>query len=429
MGGYPRGCHRLVHHALRYLAFQRRLCAASYGALSRRGQGSLAISLAPTMAFSIRDVRIAGAVLGVLIVAAVWVNVAVTLVIPRGRVGFIKVVDRLVARVYTVAGGLVRSWERRDALLASQPVVTLGMLLFTWLAGLVVGYGLLLWLAGGSFPDALREAGSSLFTLGFAARSVAEPSVVDFFAAASGLVIVALLIAYLPTLYAAYNRRETEVTLLGPRAGSPAWGPELLARVQIADGIEQLTVIYEGWERWSADVAESHSSYPSLLRFRSPEPHSSWVVSQLAVLDAAALHLAACPASAPFTARLCVQMGFTCLRKLTRTLRIPVDDDPRPDDPVRLSWEEFMQGWERITSVGFPVERTAEEAWPHFRGWRVNYEAAAYKLAWGLDAVPGRWSGPRRHEWGPLESRRLINRTPEHPDGQPAAPRGLLPGG
>ncbi len=145
-------------------------------------------------------------------------------------------------------------------------------------------------------------------------------------------------------------------------------------------------------------MAESHSSYPSLLRFRSPEAHSSWVVSQLAVLDAAALHLAACPASAPFTARLCVQMGFTCLRKLTRTLRIP-------------------------------VERTAEEAWPHFRGWRINYEAAAYKLVSGLDAVPARWSGPRRHEWGPFEPRRLINRTPEHPDGQPAAPQDLRPGG
>jgi hypothetical protein len=105
------------------------------------------------------------------------------------------------------------------------------------------------------------------------------------------------------------------------------------------DGVEQLTVIYDDWERWSADVAESHSSYPSLLRFRSPEPHSSWIVSQLAVLDAAALHLAACPASAPFTARLCVQMGFTCLRKLTRTLRIPVNEDPRPDGPVQLSWE------------------------------------------------------------------------------------------
>jgi hypothetical protein len=367
-------------------------------------------------------VRIAAAVLGILIVGAVWVSVAFTLVIPRGRVGFIKVVDRLVDRAYTTCGRFVRTWERRDALLASQPVVTLGLLLFIWLAGFVVGYGLLLWLPGGSFPGALREAGSSLFTLGFAARSGTEPSVADFLAAASGLIIVALQIAYLPTLYAAYNRRETEVTLLSPRAGSPAWGPELLARAQMVQGTRQLTVIYEAWERWSADVAESHSSYPSLLRFRSPEPHSSWVVSQLAVLDAAALHMAACPDSAPFTARLCVQMGFTCLRKLTRTLRIPVDEDPRPDGPVRLSWEEFMLGWERITSVGFPVERTAEEAWAHFRGWRVNYEAAAYKLAAGLDAVPARWSGSRRNGWGPFEPRRLTNRTPEHPDGQPAAP-------
>jgi hypothetical protein len=370
-------------------------------------------------------VRIAGAVIGILIVGAVWVNVAITLVIPRGRVGFIKVVDRLVDRVYSLAGRFVRTWERRDALLASQPVATLGLLLFTWLAGFVVGYALLLWLPGGSFPAALRAAGSSLFTLGFAGRSGTEPSVAEFLAAASGLIIVALQIAYLPTLYAAYNRRETVVTLLTPRAGVPAWGPELLARAEIALGVEQLTDLYSEWERWSADVAESHSSYPSLVRFRSPEPHSSWVISQLAVLDAAALHLAACPASAPLSARLCVQMGFTCLRKLTRTLRIPVDEDPRPDDHIELTWEEFRQGWERLTAVGFPVERTAPEAWPHFRGWRVNYEAAAYKLALHLDAVPALWSGPRRHSWGSFQPRTFTNRTPDHPDGQPVTPRGI----
>ena len=175
--------------------------------------------------------RVAGAVLGVLLVVGVWVNVAVTLVIPRGRVGFIKVVDRLVDRGYTAGSRFVRSWERRDALLASQPVVTLGLLLCIWLAGFLVGYGLLLWLPGGSLADALREAGSSLFTLGFAARRGSGPTVADFLAAASGLIIVALQIAYLPTLYAAYNRRETAVTLLGPRAGSPAWGPELLAKI------------------------------------------------------------------------------------------------------------------------------------------------------------------------------------------------------
>jgi hypothetical protein len=365
-------------------------------------------------------VRTIAAVLGSLIIVAVWVNVAVTLLIPRGRVGFIKIVDRFVDQLYTAALRPVRTWERRDALLASQPAATLGLLLVIWLTAFVAGFGLLLWLPGGSLPDAVREAGSSLFTLGFADRSAAAPSVIDFLAAASGLVIVALQIAYLPTMYAAYNRRETEVTLLRPRAGSPAWGPELLARAQmVPGGLDQLTVLYQGWERWAADVAESHASYPVLLRFRSPETHSSWVISQLAVLDAAALHMAACPASAPFEARLCLQMGFTGLRQLARTLRIPVAEDPRPDDPVRLTWEEFLQGWERITSVGFPVERTAEETWLHFRGWRVNYEAATYLLASTLDVVPARWSGPRRHDYGAIGPRALTNRTPEHPEGQP----------
>ena len=75
-----------------------------------------------------------------------------------------------------------------------------------------------------------------------------------------------------------------------------------------------------------------------------------------------------------------------------------------------------------------PVERTAQEAWPHFRGWRVNYEAAAYKLALTLDAVPARWSGPRRHSWASFQPRAFINRTPDHPDGQPVTARGFPKG-
>ena len=82
----------------------------------------------------------------------------------------------------------------------------------------------MLWLPGGSFPAALREAASSLFTLGFAVRNGTEPSVAEFLAAASGLIIVALQIAYLPTLYAAYNRRETVVTLLNPPGREPSVG-------------------------------------------------------------------------------------------------------------------------------------------------------------------------------------------------------------
>jgi hypothetical protein len=185
----------------------------------------------------------------------------------------------------------------------------------------------------------------------------------------------------------------------------------------MAQGVDQLTGVWQTWERWSADVAESHFSYPTLMRFRSPEPYCSWVTSQLAVMDAAALQLAACPSTAPFTARLCLQMGFTSLRQLSRVLRVPLEEDPRPDDPIQLSFEEFLEGWERLIEVEFPLERSVEEAWRHFRGWRVNYETPAYRIAWALDVAPSRWSGPRRDGSVPVAPRRFVNRTPERPDG------------
>jgi hypothetical protein len=361
--------------------------------------------------------RLLGACVGVVLVIAVTVSIVATLVIPRGRVGAIKHVDRLVDSLYHLAVRPIKTFERRDSVLAGQPVVVLAFLLVGWLAGYLLGYGLLLWPHDHGLGRALRESGSSLFTLGFAASSGASPTAVDFLAAASGLIVVALQIAYLPTLYSAYNRRETEVTLLSPRAGRPAWGPEILARAQISGSVAELRLLYESWERWSADVAESHSSYPSLLRFRSPEAHSSWVIAQLAVLDAASLHLAACPEGAPFNARLCIQMGFSSLRKLQRTLRFPVNEDPRPDDPIELTYEEFLQGWDRITELGFPVERSPEDAWRHFRGWRVNYEAASYRLAYAMDVVPARWSGPRRDSSLTITPQRFRNRTPDDVEG------------
>ncbi len=219
---------------------------------------------------------------------------------------------------------------------------------------------------------------------------------VDFIAAGTGLVLVALQIAYLPTLYGAYNRRETLVTLLQSRAGSPAWGPELLIRHQLVGLIDNMPSLFAEWERWAADVAESHSSYPSLLFLRSPRPQNSWVVSLIAVMDAAALVLAVDPDGAPIESRMVVRMGFTCLRDIAEATGIPFDPDPSPDDPIQLCPERSSTPpTADCEEVGFPVSRPAAEAWPHFRGWRVNYEAVAYTLAATLDAPPARWTGPR----------------------------------
>jgi hypothetical protein len=227
------------------------------------------------------------------------------------------------------------------------------------------------------------------------------PAPLLFIAAATGPVIIALQIAYLPTLYNAFNRREVLVTLLETRAGAPAWGPELLARHQLVGITDSLPGLYADWERWAADVAESHTTYQTLVWFRSAHMLQSWVGALLAVLDSAALYEALSPSRAPSECRLCLRMGYVCMRRIADTLSIAYDADPRPDAPLSLTFEQFVEGVAHLERAGFPMERSAEEAWPHFRGWRVNYEAVAYALADRVLAPPALWSGERRHLPGP----------------------------
>ena len=184
-----------------------------------------------------------------------------------------------------------------------------------------------------------------------------------FAAAATGLIIVTLLIAYLPTLYAAFNRRETEVALLNARAGIPSWGPELLARTHYALGSGMSTLntmpdLYAQWERWGADVAESHTTYLTLVRFRSPGALSSWVTSLLAVLDSAALYLALSPQSAPVVpARLCLRSGFTCFYRIAVAMGLDVPDERHLPQEISLTYQEFLVAVDRMREVSFPIER------------------------------------------------------------------------
>jgi hypothetical protein len=218
-----------------------------------------------------------------------------------------------------------------------------------------------------------------------------------------GLGTVALQIGYLPTLYAAFNRRESLVTMLDSRAGVPSWGPELLARTHYGMGsgvsaVAELPELFEDWERWSADVSESHATYLALTNFRSPRSLSSWLTAQLAVLDAAALYLSLLPdAPGAVSARLCLRGGFTCLGTIARARGFAIPEEADPNDGITLTYEEFVEAIDRLAKVDFPLQRPNEEAWLDFVGWRINYEPAAYAIARAVDAPPALWSGPRRH--------------------------------
>ena len=171
--------------------------------------------------------------------------------------------------------------------------------------------------------------------------------------------------------------------------------------------------LYADWELWAAEVTESHTTYPVLLLFRSPEPWFNWIIGLLAVLDAGAMQLALCPTTAPSQTRLCLRMGFTLFNRIARSLGYPVDDDPDPDGEITLTYEEFASAVEKLVLVGFPVERSPEDAWPHFRGWRINYESSAYRLADAFTAPLAPWSGVRRHlPAGVVEPKRPPHRAP-----------------
>lgn len=359
--------------------------------------------------------RWAGFFVGIALVLWTGNSVVRALVVPRGLESALpRVLARGAQRGFQWLARHFDDYEARDRILAFQAPSFLLATLFSWLVLFVVGFGLMLWPYVEELPIGFLESGSSVFTLGFAATHSAGATVVHFLAAMTGLVIVALLVGYLPTLYAAFNRRETAVTMLQSRAGAPAWGPELLWRYTNVGLLPALGDLYDEWERWAADVAESHTNYPALIFFRSPHPLRNWVLALLAVMDSAALMLALAPNSAPVQARLCLRMGFLCLRDIAAFLRIPYDPDPLPSDPIDLTEEEFAAGVERLKDVAFPRERSFEEAWPHFRGWRVNYESVAYTLCDVVSAAPGPWSGPRRELPGmEIVPQRPANRTPE----------------
>jgi hypothetical protein len=368
-------------------------------------------------------VRIFAAVIGGLLVVMMVVSAARSLVVPRGRTGGLPAfVDKLVDKTFVLITRRAKDYVTRDRLLAAQPVAMLGATLAGWLLALFVGYLLLLWPWVPGLFYAAREAGSSLVTLGFATTDSIAATLLDVLAAASGLAIVALQISYLPTLYAAFNRRENEVALLAARAGSPSWGPELLARTRYGISLaeDDLVELYKVWERWAADIAESHTNYPILVRFRSPRPMQSWLIGLLAVMDSAALLLALCPSRDRIEPRFCLRMGFSALRQIAPTVGLQVDEDPDPDGELQLSYEDYLFGVNKLIDVGFPVERTAEDAWPHFRGWRVNYESIVYALAAATDAVPALWSGPRR--W-PSEPMPPVRPPARRPSGHPSSYR------
>jgi hypothetical protein len=291
------------------------------------------------------------------------------------------------------------TYRRRDAIMAYYAPIGLMMLLPVWYLLISLGYAAMYWALGiGSLTNALQLSGSSLFTLGFASPHGFWMSALALSEAMLGLIMVALLIAYLPTMYAAFSRREQTVNMLEVRAGTPPSALEMLLRFNRIHGLDKLGEYWRTWEVWFVDIEESHSTLAALVFFRSPRPETSWITAAGAVLDAASLTLSAVDVPYEPSAALCIRGGYLSLHQITHSFGIPLPHDPHfPNDPISISRVEFDETLTQLAAAGLPIKAEREQAWKDFAGWRVNYDRSLVALCdlvmapfapWSSDRVP-----------------------------------------
>jgi len=341
--------------------------------------------------------RVALFVAGVALVLVALDSAVRTFVLPRGAsVPFSRAVFSSVRKIFNGVTRPMHTYEARDRVMALYAPLVLLVLPVAWLGLILSGYMLMYRaLDIDTWADAFRTSGSSLFTLGFLEPGDLPGVALSFSEAAFGLGILALLIAYLPTIYANFSRREVLVAQMGVRAGSPPSAVELLDRSFRIRRIDDLDAFWESWQTWFNEIEETHTSLSVLVFLRSPEPGRSWVTAAGTVLDAAALHLSVVDVRQSPDAGLCIRSGYLALGAITDFFDVERDADPSPDDPISITRDEFDDACRELGAAGVPLVGDREQAWRDFRGWRVNYDQSLLTLA-GLVVAPyARWSSDR----------------------------------
>jgi fumarate reductase subunit D len=335
---------------------------------------------------------------GLASVVAVFLSAISTVVVPRGvPVRLTRVVFLTMRRFFALRGRFASTYEERDKALALYAPLTLIVLPVVWLALTLLGYTAMFWALGVTpVRQALIESGSSLLTLGFARAPDLPTTVLAFTEAVLGLILLALLITYLPSMYGAFSRREHGVAMVEIQAGSPASPAEMLQRFTAIRGLDKMEEeVWRPWLDWFVDIEESHTSFAGLPFFRSPQPNRSWITAAGVVLDTASIYASTVDAPRSPAAELCIRSGYLCLRRIGDFYAIPYDPDPGPTDVISIAREEFDAVYDRLAAGGVPVRADRDQAWRDFAGWRVNYDSVLVIMAGFVMAPYAPWVSDR----------------------------------
>ncbi len=355
--------------------------------------------------------KIFAVIAGVLLVFMVLWETFETIVLPRRvtrQFRLTRYFYRSTWKPWVAVAGMRRSKKKRDSMLSYYGPLSLLLLFAFWAVTLVFGFGLVHYgladklsgaLSGSDFANALYLSGTTLFTLGLGDIAPASPMArfVTVLEAGLGFGFLALVIGYLPVLYQAFSRREMTISLLDARAGTPPTAAELMRRQSGEYGMEALTQLLADWEKWSADLMESHLSYPVLAYFRSQHDNQSWIASLTAVLDVCALTMVGVEGMCQYQARMTFAIARHAMVDLSQVFAAPPEKAERHN---RLPPELLAELRRALAASGF-VLAEGEAATAELTRLRGLYEPFAFSLAQylRLDLPPWIKTGAGKDNW------------------------------
>jgi hypothetical protein len=327
---------------------------------------------------------------GVFLLALTFWDLFETVVVPRPTPGWFRIGRYIVRGSWRILRAARNGRPRRaydQALGLFAPAVTVA-LLAAWLITLIVGYGLIMWALRDQLrpvpPDlgtALYFAATSLLTIGFGdIVAVEAPArIIIITSAVTGLGAVALVVTFLFSLYGSYQRREAEVVALQAAAGAPPSAVALLETYAHLKLVGRLPDLFVDWERWAAEVLDSHIAYPLLGFFRSSHDNLSWISAVGTVLDTASLVLTTIAEVPRGEAKLFKRVGTHLVEDISNL-------GFRAGERSSLARSDFDAACDRLEEAGYTLE-PRDEAWPMFETARETY-------AERLEGMANYWATP-----------------------------------
>ncbi len=367
---------------------------------------------------------------GVVCLFAVLLDAFQTIILPRratGRFRLTRLFYLASWRPWVFFTKWLRDVRKREFCYSYYGPLSLILLLIMWAAMMVVGFALIFYGLGSPFHDAaqgsgfrsdLYVSGTTIFTLGLGDVTPLGPWARELIIleAGTGLGFLAVVMGYFPVLYGAFSRREVSISLLDARAGSPPTAAELMRRHAYEGGESALALLLVEWERWSAELLESHISYPLLCYFRSQHNNQSWISALTAILDASALMIAGVQGSEARQAQLTFAMARHAFVDLAQIFSL----EPVKDAPDRLTQERYQQLYKLLSESGVKVCLDGH-SFERLREMRALYEGYARALSDYLRMPLPPWISdqPHKDNWLAVAKLRAqteaANLAPENP--------------